>query len=315
MQFHKSDNKGIKNSGFRSRLLYVSAILILISCNQTFGPIQENDKYFFSMFGYLDVSTDTQWVRVSPARQQLNAPPEIPEMQVTLKHMESGETVVMKDSLFGGNTGFNYINFYTDMDIEPGQTYRVKAERPDGKSSHATLSTPVGFPTPLFYIDIDRATDSHIYQIIMEGADNITDVQTWWFVRIQSDDGVVEKKFTFTYADRLQWVPAYGDDGAYIAEFIYENEEKVIKNSPLARLSPDAEVQILHKQIYVANGGPEWDAKIPSLDDLFYSQLVNSNVENGLGYVIGVYSKVIPYKTCKDGSGWITACEEEEPFW
>lgn len=293
--------------------LLLCAFLLMTGCNDSFDPIQENDKYFFSIFGTLDVSADTQWVRVSPARKQLNAPPEVPEMQVTLKHVESGETVVMNDSLFGGTSGFNYINFYTLMDIEPGQTYRVKAERPDEKSSQVTLSTPVDFPTPLFLIDVDFASERHTYQIIIRGADKIADVQTWWFVRIKSDDDVVEEKFTFTYADRLQWVTAYG--GAYIAEFVYEDEETAVMNSPLIRLSPNAEVEVLHKQIYVANGGPEWDTEIPSLDDLFYSQLVNSNVENGLGYMVGVYGKVIPYKTCEDNSGWVTACEEEEPFW
>ncbi|WP_340107026.1 hypothetical protein [Rhodohalobacter sp. 8-1] len=97
-------------------------------------------------------------------------------MQVTLDHLETGKTVIMKDSLFGVSSGFNYINFYTSMNIEPGQTYRVKAEQPDEKSSHVTLSTPKEFPNPLFFQDLGSTTERHIYQIIMRGTDNIVDV-------------------------------------------------------------------------------------------------------------------------------------------
>lgn len=294
-------------------LLLVSLIL-LTSCNQSFEPLKENNTYYFSIYGYLDVSADTQWVRVSPARQQLNAPPEVPEMQVTLEHLETGKTVIMKDSLFDVGSGFNYINFYTSLDIEPGQTYRMKAEHSDGKSSHATLSTPEDFPTPLLFKDTFGFGGRRIYQIIMRGADNIADVQTWWFVRIKSDDGVVEKKFTFTYADRLQWVTAY--NGAYIAEFVYEEEVQAIMNSPLIRISPNAEVEILHRQVYVANGGPEWDDNISDINDIeYFLDGTASNVENGLGYMVGVFSKVIPYDTCRGNSGWLIACEEEKPFW
>jgi hypothetical protein len=301
------------NNSLSNLFLFLIAFLLVIGCDQTFEPLQENDKYHFSIFGYLDVSADTQWVRVSPARQQLNLPPEVPEMRVTLEHLESGETVVMNDSLFSRTSGFNYINFYTNMDIEPGETYKVKAERPDGRSSNVTISTPDNFPTPLFYIDTRGSIDGRIYQIIIRGANKITDVQTWWFVRVKSDEGVVEKKFIFSYANRLQWISAYG--GAFLVEFIFEEEVAAVMNSSLIRLAPDAEVEILHRQVYVANGGPEWNTEIPSLDDLIYTQLVISNVQNGVGYMVGVYSKVIPYKTCRDNTGWIIACEEEEPFW
>jgi hypothetical protein len=301
---------------YRFGLFLLFCVFIISSgCDQTFQPLQENDKYFFSMFGYLDASADTQWVRVSPARQQLNLPPEIPDMLVTLEHLETGKTVVMKDSLFGGGSGFNYINYYTSMNIEPGQTYLLKAEQPDGKSSHVALSTPEDFPTPLFHLDtgIGNPLQLRNYQIIMSGTDNIADVQTWWFIRIHSDDGVVDKKFTITYADRLYWVTAYDD--AYIVDFVYEEEVQAIMNSPIIRLSPDAEVEVLHRQVYVARGGPEWNQEIRSLNDLIYAQLdVTTNVENGLGYMVGIYSKVIPYDTCRSESGWLIACEEEEPF-
>lgn len=107
--------------------------------------MQENDKYFFSIFGYLDAAADTQWARITPAREQLNAPAEVPEMEVTLENLNSSETVVMKDSFFASGSGFNYINFYTLADIEPGQSYRIQAKNAKGNSSAFTLSIPAEF--------------------------------------------------------------------------------------------------------------------------------------------------------------------------
>ncbi len=101
--------------------IFLSVLILLIDCNQTFEPLQENDQYHFTIFGYLDASAlaDTQWVRVQPPRQQIDAPANVPEMQVTLESIETGNTIVMNDSLFGGESGFNYINFYSLTDIEP----------------------------------------------------------------------------------------------------------------------------------------------------------------------------------------------------
>ncbi|MDX1641324.1 MAG: hypothetical protein R3220_06485 [Balneolaceae bacterium] len=296
-----------------SLFIFFYWVLLLTGCNDSFDPIQESDNYNFSIFGYLDVSADTQWVRVSPPRNQLDGPTEVPEMLVTLEHMESGETVVMKDSLFDVGNGFNYINFYTDMDIEPNQTYRVKAERPDGKSSQVLLSTPDDFPTPRFIWDKSSFVEKHYHKIIVSGADKIIDIQTWWFVRYNSDNGWIYKKFTFTYADQIYSVNGYG--GAYVADVVYEDELETVMNASSVPLSPEADVEILHRQVYVANGGPDWNPEIRTLDDLYYAQLTHSNVENGLGYMLGISSKVIPYKTCQDDSSLLIACEEEEPYW
>lgn len=295
-------------------VLLLFLTILLNGCNETFEPLEENDKYFFSIFGYLDASADTQWVRITPAREQLDAPPEVPEMQVTLEDLQSGDTIVMKDSLFGEGSGFNYINFYTMAGIEPGRSYLVKAEYPDGRYSQVAIQTPDEYPTPRLLVDTSFWTDEHIYQIVINDVERIVDVQTWWFVRITSADGVELKRFTFSYRDRLEWVETYG--GAHVAEFIFEQEQAQIMESPTVRLSPNAEVEFLHQQVYVAAAGPEWDDQISSLDDLEYSQLeLVSNVENGLGYMVGVYSKIIPYETCTNENGWLIACEEEKPYW
>lgn len=293
--------------------LFLCCFLFTSGCNQTFEPLQINDKYFFTIFGYLDASADTQWVRIVPPRQQLDAPPEVPEMQVTLENTETGETVIMKDSLFSSGSGFNYINFYTLKDIEPGQNYRVKAEHPDGRASQATVTTPDDFPTPMFFEDRFPFTDRHVHQIIITGVkkENLIDVQTWWFAQREGEE---IRKFVFSYRNTVEKIDTYG--GAYVADVVFEEEEDAVLKEFNVPSFFGFDVELLDQQIYVAVAGPEWDEEIPTMDDLVYSQPgILSNIENGLGYMVGIYSKVIPYSTCHTADrGQVIPCEVEEPY-
>ncbi|NIT61768.1 MAG: hypothetical protein GWN00_37885, partial [Aliifodinibius sp.] len=63
------------------------------------------------MFGYLDASADTQWVRVAPIRRQISmSAKDIPNMKITIEDPKNGDTTVMNDSLFLYPDGFNVLN-------------------------------------------------------------------------------------------------------------------------------------------------------------------------------------------------------------
>lgn len=304
-----------ENRSILSVSLFLFCLILVTGCNQTFEPLQENNKYFFSIFGYLDASAvaDTQWVRITPPRQQINAPANVPEMKVTLENVETGNTIVMKDSLFGEGSGFNYINFYTLYDIKPDQTYRIKAEHPDGRASWASLTTPEEFPTPLFLMDSSFVPRELHHSIIIPGVENLVDVQTWYFVRNNETNKI--RKFAFSYRNSAVWEEYYYG-GAYIADVIPQREEGKIFQTLNISSFFDSGYELLRRQIYVAVGGPEWNEEIPDMSDLVYAQMEGfSNVENGLGYMVGVYSKIIPYYTCEtEDKSNIAPCEVEKPY-
>lgn len=53
----------------RQVLLAAMATVLLNGCDHAFEPFAENENASFSMFRYLDVEADTQWIRISPIRQ------------------------------------------------------------------------------------------------------------------------------------------------------------------------------------------------------------------------------------------------------
>lgn len=111
-------------------------------------PIAETPAVF-SMFGVLNASADTQWVRVTSIRQSVVNEPAPIDATVTLHHLESGRIVELNDSLFeyAGEdpdviAPLYAHNFWTTEPILPGGTYTIRASREDGSFSAATVRVP-----------------------------------------------------------------------------------------------------------------------------------------------------------------------------
>lgn len=278
--------------------------VLVFGCDQTFEPLQENDQYYFSIYGYLDAAADTQWVRVGPARQGIDDIPDPSGIKVTLKHNQSGKTVVMKDSLFSSQ---KFLNYWTTMDIGNEQTYHIKVER-DGKSSEVTVTTPEELPTPLVLETGGNPAGFYVY--IDDSIGHLADVKSKWYVVFNPQTEKLRREYTFTYRNTAKHTEAYG--GSYFAFAPAEDEAEHIRKS-----SGGANMAVLHRQFFVAAGGPEWDEEISSIDDLeYFLDGTASNVENGLGYVVGIDSKWVPYETClTPEKSAVIACPEEEPFW
>lgn len=84
----------------RNNLLFLSLLLLIVGCDQTFEPLAENNQYHFSIYGYLGSAADTQWVRVGTAREAIDDVPDPAGITVTLENLHTGETVIMQDLLF-----------------------------------------------------------------------------------------------------------------------------------------------------------------------------------------------------------------------
>lgn len=258
------------------------------------------------MFGYLDASVDTQRVRVSPLRRELDFFTEEPEMRVTLKNLETGKSVVMNDYLhqYSFPFGLTAPNVWTDMKLDYGQTYRLRAERPDGASTGVTVTTPNNFPIPRLHV-----TGLVYDKLYINDVESLVDVQSRWFYQIHYKGESYKRIIKIAYRDQVEKRGA----NDYILDINTITERRKVNNKfPNAA---GAEVEFLGRQIFVASAGPEWDENITSFDDLRYALPdVASNVENGVGYLIGIASKSIPYENCFDEEGAIVSCPEEQPI-
>jgi len=283
---------GTKRQGYSnsvSNILFTFAfslftLITFAACEEPFNPIQHNDQYPFSIHGYLDASQDTNWVRITAVRDSLFLEEPAPlDAVVTLEHIESGESAVMNDSLFRYEGGYYAHNYWTDMKLEPEQSYKLTVQRSDGVESLATVTLPPDYPLPqirpgrfnrdtLIVNNVQRLVDVRV----------LYDVYYHWSELTTSED--VLQKFTFK-----QQVETLSD--------FQHNQRRIMINVQF-HLDAFPLIPIRHtikkNEITVFSAGPDW-IHFSDLDENLISLPEGaSNIEGGSGFLIGVISKTIP---------------------
>lgn len=66
------------------------------------------------------------------------------------------------------------------------------------------------------------------------------------------------------------------------------------------------------QQIFMASAGPAWIDFSVVDDEIIILPDGISNVEKGVGYVTGVYSKTIPYESCWNSNEEMIPCPVEQ---
>lgn len=262
-------------------LIAACCLSFWVGCEETFQPVREDDSYPFSIYGYLDASIDTQWVRVTPPRPQITARPIIPEMQVTLEEIGTGNRAVMGDSLFQLPNGINFVNSWTTMDVKPEHTYRIIAENLEGETSSVIVTTPADFPIPDISYFAPDGCEANVYYTDIK---NVADVQ-WVWTYENREDSSDKVEVRYPYRNHI-----LGGRRILLSNKKYE------MNVPL----PGDNYILISKHVYIASAGPEWIEDIDKLSDVEFGlpDGVSSNVENGAGYVVGILSKTMPYEYC-----------------
>jgi hypothetical protein len=263
-------------------------LIALAACNELFNPIQQNDQYPFSIHGYLDASQDTNWVRITAVRDSLFMDtPEPLDAVATLEHLESGHTVTMNDSLFQYYPGSSYAyNFWTDMNIEPEQAYRLTVRRSDGAESYAEVTLPPEFPQPIL---IPGTTRSQTYLWQIRNVQHLADVLVIYDLILHYPDfGDVPYVYTFRHlADTLSGSHSIKQVSIYTWPHFWAIAGLV--------LCWECSYTIVKREIKVSSAGPDWLPFTNLNENLISLPEGSTNVEGGTGYLIGVISNTIEW--------------------
>ena len=124
----------------------VAALLVaatLVSCDEAVDPILETDRQF-TLFGTLDMASDTQFVRVIEIRPTLLAPDQKLEASFTSQQLGTDIRHVWRDSVHTFDDGTVGHIFYAPFRVLAGKTYAMEARKP-GSELVTTVSTQVPF--------------------------------------------------------------------------------------------------------------------------------------------------------------------------
>lgn len=269
----------------------VLAVALPASCDDTLQPFRENDDAIFSMFGYLDLHADTQWVRMMPVRQNLFLQPEPIDAVVTLEHLGSGRTVTLNDSIFRFTdeqlAGVAYVhNFWTAERLQPEATYRLTAARSDGASTAAVIVMPQELEIVLMQQSTDPL-DGPAQAVLQVRADEVL------FGTLVYQMGMLAGVPPDTVPGRPIIIDGHStfDTRAPGTHGIYFYADTVRRPGL---------VDVRRLEIRLVAGRSDWPYD-PGLSDLEVTlpNTMPSNVENGLGFVGGVATRTIPFDACE----------------
>ncbi len=265
-------------------ILVLAGIVAFSGCDDTFEPLQPNNKYTFSIYGTLDVTADTQWVRVMPIGDRLfNDTPEPNGTVVTLKNLDTNATIILEDSLFVFGGPAYVWNYYTTSIIEPETRYELKASNPDGKSSSATIVTPkalqipqIGYNRPAERGEVEGETDQ-----------NLVVAEVIYWAQFLDDMG--------NWTDHEKYVISVLS-GAFVNPIRKEFKLNFDTRNILSRKMGIAFNRIRIDNVYVrvAVADTTWPSYMDLTDEEAVMPDVVSNVNFGTGYVATVSSHYLP---------------------
>ncbi|WP_020404609.1 DUF4249 family protein [Gracilimonas tropica] len=260
--------------------LLAAILTALVGCEQTFEPIKENNLYNYTMYAVLDLSADTQWVRVMPVRNTILKDSVPNNATVKLTRLSTSETVVLEDSLFKLSQDSYVWNFWTDSPLFGNEKYLLEAISPEGNITSATAMVPPEFPQPDIYY---RENTSDCYIQINELAENIPVVEIEYTFRIQRD--VLSGLYSFPISHTGDLEP-----GIRGKQVVVSNDVQRIASEFGADIN---QLRDLSGTLTVVSADTNWyemdrlDTDLPG---------TASNVQNGLGLVTGIVSKTQPWK-------------------
>lgn len=251
------------------------------ACDDSFSPIEASDLQF-SVFGYLDVSADTQWIRVMPIRPLAVTEPAAWDATVTLEHVGTGRIIALRDSLFRftppnsqvGSEGIHLHNFWTAEPIEPGATYRFLARRDGEEPSEAVVPVPPAYEVEV-WLGQPRTTQRNLLRL--GGLKHV---------------GLLISEIRF-----------YDSCGESVARHRIsipptDSDEHFIPLEGFSAFRGCGAPQIEEREIFIVGSGAEWPSGAEYSAGGLAVTDAPSNISNSIGFLGGVLTRRVPYENC-----------------
>jgi len=291
-----------------ARMVELALLLLASGCSDAFEPFKVDSDLHFSLFGYLNAATDTQWIRVTPIRQSVFTTSGRLDATVTLEDMETGATTELNDSVFGfapttsveGAAESWVHNYWTNVPINYGATYRLSVVAADG----TTTSAPVPMPDKLGEVDVEamylgagrRSSSTFQRFIVRVPAKHIAVVDVIHYV---AEDAPGSLAGTFTPCALAPDVPRVYSIRQSVGEAITVGDTMEIGISATLQPGlPGSGCVIGRREVLVASSGSEWPSAT-AFSAAAPAGGVPSAVDGGVGFMGGVVTRTVPFENCK----------------
>jgi len=251
-------------------------------CHTSFTPIQENDRYY-SIFGFLNASADTQFVRIEKLRDgQFSSTPEHLNIDVILTNTTTGEKTVMHDSLFHYPAGDAH-NYYTTLPVRPEQTYLLEIKKNQTLTS-AQTDIPPSFPEPIITAHSKDSTG-----IDIRGINRLIAVDAFYYSYLDCiappcpDNPIIHQAIIKHLQDTVH-------HGSLIHVRI--NHRKDLNNEKLG-YPQNRTFTLVRTEVMIAAGNEDWPDFLHLNPETVALPNAVSNVKGGTGILGGIISDTL----------------------
>jgi len=266
---------------------WLSVLAMLPACDSSVDIFTDSGQYY-SLFGFLDATADTQWVRVKVLQDSMLTEAGPMDAVMTMTTLSTGNSVSWRDSIFSVIGGALVHNFWVAEPLARLESYRLEVRRSDGATSSTTVTLPDTFATPVF-------SDPPLTQLPF-GTGCITNFRMDAHIPSLATADVTyyipstagnEIAFTVDYSDEA----VFYEEGFWRVNFKWMDDVKfLMASNPYVDITSLTRLRAV--EVRVAAAGPNWPDY--TLDDETLAiPGVASYVENGLGFVGGVVSRRI----------------------
>lgn len=261
------------NKNLQYGAVLILLTLILSTCNNTFDPLKEDHPYVISMYGFLDVHADTQYVRIMPILNSLlPKSSETPGYTAFLTRLQYQESLEMNPIKFGFGSDFAYWNVQSTEPIYPNETYRIHVSDSLRRKASVTIKMPSSLPVPSLE-DYNFSDESGL--VTGTYSDTLVSAGMFYEYILRGDSSGQ----TFTvYISNME-------DGLIINgtyRFRFRNFSKLPRN-----------IIIIRREYHVITAAESYpDLKGLTPDEMTIPTSFN-NVENGTGFVAGIARQIV----------------------
>jgi len=267
---------------------WVFASLVLGACDDSFSPIAPGEVHL-SVFGYLDASADTQWVRVMPIRPSIPTSPDSLGAEVTLEPLGTGRIIRLRDSVFHfshyvdpelGSQGAYLHNFWTAERIEPGAEYRFSVVGREEEPAEALVEIPAEYEVEVWLKQVSYETD----YLRIAGVEHVPFVVADAYFHDRCGSSVDSLRF-----DKRSG----GGEGVLVP----------IRKEPVVPREGCGSPGVEKRELWVVGSEMEWPSGQAYSTQALAVPEGPSNVSNAVGFLGGVLTKIVPYEECRFQGG------------
>ncbi len=283
-----------------SSCILLGCTLLLLSCDTSVDPILDAGRPY-TMWGFLDVKADTQFVRVIEIADTLDSiSPDSLEAVFTSLDMSTGEETMWKQKIVEiSDNDFRHI-FYSDLRIKDNRRYRLEIiRRSDLATSHVELRVPA-----LFSLIEQSAieTDTSIIAPVFLTGDppNVFHTRVVYEAStIPVNPGLenpIVHDVTISYADkRVRF------NEGWIIDIDLTRDFKIIQQTFRRNIIvPNDLIFLRNMKLIMVIGNEAWDPPGGEFDpELLVEPGTFSNIESGFGFIGAGYEESVTWRPAR----------------